>query len=252
MSYIDELISEKGLESIKEEIKEALYTCIMMNPTQEETVEVGSTKMGGYPDLPPNQPWPVYKEKYLNFISQWNLSEFNEKWKEELLLPSKGFLYFFYYDDGEEAVWGDADEKGGWRVLYYEGEKEALQQTKVDVPFVYPQCKVELTYELRLGDVYIEQDELYEAFDELMLEINKDVPFHQIGGTPWSIQNDVLEECQYYAEGGEEWILLFQVDSDPENLNMMWGDVGMLYFCLPKQALLEKQFQHSWLIMQCS
>jgi uncharacterized protein YwqG len=44
------------------------------------------------------------------------------------------------------------------------------------------------------------------------------------------------------------WRLLLQVDSHDD---MMWGDVGMVYFWIPDEALRERAFDRTWLILQC-
>lgn len=247
VNILDNLILKHGLQTLKEDIYSSLYTCVMVHPTRADELEVGTSKLGGYPDLPEDFYWPKQDGEYLQFIGQINLSQLEGAWKQDLLLPDTGYLYFFY--DGE--AYGEADQQNGWRVLFYEGTADDLTATKVDVSSIYLQCGLEFSYDIRLGDTYIEDDQLYDQFDALMLEINGNIPFHQIGGTAWDIQGDVLEECQEFSGKKGDWQLLFQIDSD-DQLNMMWGDVGILYYCIERQALEKKQFENTWLIMQCS
>lgn len=47
-----------------------------------------------------------------------------------------------------------------------------------------------------------------------------------------------------------DWELLLRVDSD-ENANMMWGDVGRLYYLIRRQDLELRAFEKAWLIFQC-
>lgn len=47
-----------------------------------------------------------------------------------------------------------------------------------------------------------------------------------------------------------DWHLLFQMDSDDE-LNIMWGDAGLIYFWIRKQDALEGIFAKTWLVLQC-
>jgi uncharacterized protein YwqG len=62
----------------------------------------------------------------------------------------------------------------------------------------------------------------------------------------------VFEECEWFSkQEGKEWVLLLQVDSDEEELKVMWGDVGLIYFCIPKDALEQARFEETWLIFQC-
>jgi uncharacterized protein YwqG len=49
----------------------------------------------------------------------------------------------------------------------------------------------------------------------------------------------------------KKWQFLFQIDSD-DGLDVMWGDVGTLYICIPKTSLAARRFEDCWTIMQCS
>ena len=70
----------------------------------------------------------------------------------------------------------------------------------------------------------------------------------------------MFEEIIYYeneAEADEniklrsrELVLLFQMDSD-EDLNVMWGDLGIIYFCIDKEDLENKAFSNTKFTLQC-
>jgi uncharacterized protein YwqG len=47
-----------------------------------------------------------------------------------------------------------------------------------------------------------------------------------------------------------DWRLLLQVDSD-EN-GMTWGDVGRIYYGLPRQALAARDFSQTIAELQCT
>ncbi len=51
-------------------------------------------------------------------------------------------------------------------------------------------------------------------------------------------------------KGRDEWVMLLQLDSDDQT-EMMWGDVGMLYFWIKKSDLASKNFDNCWMILQC-
>ncbi len=79
-------------------------------------------------------------------------------------------------------------------------------------------------------------------------------PYHQLLGYPHQIQGDLLQECQQdtrWKGDPTDWQLLLKIDSD-DDTGVMWGDVGMLYFYIPQQALAERDFSQVHLIMQCS
>lgn len=92
---------------------------------------------------------------------------------------------------------------------------------------------------------------------------------HRLLGYADPIQNDVQLECQLAShdllsdraawsddarralrEDATDWCLLLQVDSD-DTAGMIWGDVGRLYYMIPRQALAQRDFSQVWLIMQC-
>lgn len=51
--------------------------------------------------------------------------------------------------------------------------------------------------------------------------------------------------------GASNWRLLFQVDSDDE-LGLMWGDAGMLYYWVEEHRACRGDFSNVWLILQCT
>ena len=51
---------------------------------------------------------------------------------------------------------------------------------------------------------------------------------------------------------GADWILLLQFASIQEDdYELMFGDVGNLYFYIRKQDLAERNFDKIWLVLQC-
>jgi uncharacterized protein YwqG len=96
-------------------------------------------------------------------------------------------------------------------------------------------------------------------------------PMHFMFGNPMEVQNPMEENCQlsfhgfnalehnvncdpevaHLKEGVKDWQLLLQFDSD-DNLDLMWGDAGMLYFWIRKQDLEKRDFSNVWCEMQCT
>ncbi|MBK8092993.1 MAG: DUF1963 domain-containing protein [Verrucomicrobiaceae bacterium] len=96
-------------------------------------------------------------------------------------------------------------------------------------------------------------------------------PHHQLGGWPDAVQSPEMDkECQlasngvyvgneegYKCEkaqklmaGAAEWSLLLQFDSD-EELDIMWGDCGMVYFWVKREQAKLGDFSGAWLVFQC-
>ena len=99
-----------------------------------------------------------------------------------------------------------------------------------------------------------------------------DGPCHQVDGFPSPIQGDEMElECQLVSNGiycgdssgyesaeaaalrggASDWRLLLQVDSD-DDLKMMWGDGGVLYFWIREADARAGRFENTWVVLQCS
>lgn len=94
---------------------------------------------------------------------------------------------------------------------------------------------------------------------------------HQVAGFARPVQGDDMElECQLVSHGlycgdatgyeharAEElepgaahWKLLLQFDSD-DDLGVMWGDYGMLYFWVEADAARAGRFENVWVVLQC-
>jgi murein DD-endopeptidase MepM/ murein hydrolase activator NlpD len=83
----------------------------------ESRIPIGSSKIGGFPDLPKGIEWPRFDPleslqrvvpgiydppSHYDFIAQINLTEMsNDFWSKDCVLPSTGMLYIFNHMDGE-------------------------------------------------------------------------------------------------------------------------------------------------------
>jgi len=247
----------------------------------EDALILGQSKIGGQPDLPKNIEW--FKEdngKRLSFIGQINLSEVTEFDKSKSL-PSQGILYFFY--SARADAWGfDIKDKDKFKVFYYEGQSEDLERKEFPADLSkysrYKPCKLSFQSSVSLPNWehdYVskqlnkkEIDKYLEATEDLDINVEK----NKLLGHSDNIQGPMELECQLVTnglycgdetgyndpkakelgKGADDWILLFQVDSNYEESGMMWGDVGMLYFWIRKDDLKNKRFDKCWLISQCA
>ncbi|MCX6878962.1 MAG: DUF1963 domain-containing protein [Verrucomicrobia bacterium] len=53
-----------------------------------------------------------------------------------------------------------------------------------------------------------------------------------------------------YFGGTPHWSLLFQMDTD-DDLKIMWGDAGMIYFWVRRDDARKLKFDNTWVILQC-
>ena len=258
---------------------------------------IGSSKIGGKPDLPPDFEWFYYRgesfdglvdTRPLSFLAQINCEE-ARKYDNDKLLPPKGMLYFFY--ELATMVWGyDPAHKGGAKVYYHPGGTAELRATDfpADLPedFILPEMPVTFASERELPD-FEEFAEWHDGVDYGKWEeynkakasmgvaceqengenINKLLGYANLvqgsmlftcesttdgvyNGEPAEIPPEKLRE---YKENCTKWRLLFQLDSiQTESFELMWGDVGRIYYYINIDDLNRYNFDNCWLIFQCS
>ena len=221
--------------------------------------------------------YPYVDGRPLTFIAQIDLAEINQNYID--YLPNEGILLFFY--DVEIQVWGfDPKDRPHFKVIYL--KEEAYQQQDKPYPEnidILKQSHIKATFidvPMPVDAEEIDKLELndleYDAYCEYAsTQIFNHEPFHQMGGYPTPEQGNNMElEAQlvthgiycgdpsgYESEEAKElkkdannWRLLLQIDSD-EELGLMWGDMGMLYFWVEEAEAKNGNFDNSWLILQC-
>ncbi|WHY79791.1 YwqG family protein [Neobacillus sp. WH10] len=282
MENLDLLLNEFELFNKKQEILLAIKPAIGIRRIEEseDNIPIGASKLGGSPDLPPHLEFPQYDNGFLTFLAQINLDE-AKSFDVDNILPEKGVLYFFY--DIIEQPWGfDKEDNGCFKILYFDGENSELTRSNypeiTDEYFPLQSFKMEFFQHHTLPedpeclDLDEEETDNYWDFRSQVMqpydEHENAFPAHYMLGEPFNIQNDVFEEIIYYGNedkyGPDGWkkneleisaksnelVLLFQIDSD-DDLDVMWGDAGMLYFCINKNDLQAKQFDKVEFILQC-
>lgn len=248
---------------------------IYLSKQKEKKISIGDSKIGGHPDFPKDMNWPTDKEANpLSFIAQINLRDCSHL-DSENLLPKTGMLYFFY--SAEQTAWGfDPKDEDKFKVIFYDGSLDALQRQKAPKTLkkqdIFYSNELRFVQEVSLPSLRSplldflsesEKDNYFDTFEETP-DVNKLLGFAD------EIQNEMELECELVTNGlycgdttGYEdpravelgknkshWRLLLQIDSNDE-ANMMWGDVGRLYFWIKKEDLLNKNFEKAWFILQC-
>jgi len=242
-----------------------------------KSTEDTRSKLGGLPLVDSrNFEWPESDGKPMAFLAQIDLAEVAQVYKYEWL-NDQGVVLFFY--DVDEMPWGfDPKDRGKWRVIF---------QTSPDTYFKFPS---ELDNALKIREQHIRPKlvQILPDFDDpsiekldlsdeeidvyIELDDSDEAPMHQIGGFPSPVQGNYMalesqlasngiyvgspkgyasKEAKQLESGATDWKLLFQFDSD-DDLGIMWGDCGMIYFWVQQQKSKLNQFDNCWLILQCS
>lgn len=272
---LQNVLKKYGIVHLEKRMLDTLEPTIQIHLCQEadKKIAVGTSKFGGFPDLPNELEIPTKNDKPLYFIGQLNLKEV-QYYHEGNPLPTKGMLYFFY-DVEEEPRGFDPKDIGGHRVLFTENI-ENLQRRELTTE-VFPSSVIsfEETWTLakeKIGETGLSDDDewdFYEEIEEWFIREKND-GFHHLLGSAQSIQSEEMaEECHIVTNGfylgnaypsdkeiqrlpgsPHDWMLLLQIDTNDE-LEMYWGDSGRLYFWIKKDDLLQKKFENTWLILQC-
>jgi uncharacterized protein YwqG len=280
---LQESLDAAGLGRVSQSIVSFSEPSIRFDTTQvnEDSLDIGTSKAGGNPDLPPGTPWPKWEERPMCFLAQINLAELAQFEASELL-PSSGVLSFFY--DSEQGTWGfDPNDIGSWKAIYSEESGSSLVRCNLpdDLPKYarFPTCSLSFYQEntvppfdsMVIGSLGLSEQEQYAYFDFYdAYEEGHGAITHRILGHPDPIQGNMQLECQLVSHGlytGDasayqhprrkelepgslDWRLLLQLDSD-DKAGMMWGDAGQLYFWIQEAALKACDFERVWMILQC-
>jgi len=219
----------------------------------------------------------------LSFLCQINLEEV-KAYDREKLLPNKGMLLFFY--EQESMCWGfDPSDDGCGRVYYFEDvDVLAPRDLPDDLREDFKVKEYGLSFEAKDSypsfeevDCHVQTDCDWDEYDEAVEELGYDIESecHKLLGYADLIQGEMLTECERVTRGlycgnaegyrstsedenvdilqkAAEWTLLFQMASiEDDGFELMFGDMGCIYFYIRKQDLKERRFDKIWLVLQC-
>lgn len=255
------LIESNDLAYRREDIELLLDTAILLHtrPVEEETIQIGQSKMGGSPDLPEDWAYPLFDGIALPFLAQVNLAEIPPAMRKPWL-PSTGILYFFSHFGWEEPHehvphWETRHKETGFsQVLYYNGELTKLKRWKhpeIDIAFKAASIEFSAVMSIpRGGDLYCRDpifsnydwlEEEFERFDDLYFDFSyvlhqKELSSgHQLLGYADPVHDAVTTSSTQ---------LLFETITDDENMGRIPGNGGIIYFTIPHADLDEKNFSN--------
>jgi uncharacterized protein YwqG len=278
---IDEFVARLGPIGLQEHAADLVALArpsirLHSERVDESVIAVGASRLGGRPDVPTDFKWPVYDGLPQSFIAQINLADMASL-DLDGVLPLEGLLSFFY--DSDQRVWGhDPAEDGAWLVTYSPPDVDLVRRgppegmpdegafnsmrLRFDTELTFASWESFDVEQLGLG--WDAQLEYAEAMGQ-----NREWRCHRLLGHPDPIQSDMQRQCQLVhhgiycgdavedpreselMSGAGEWRLLLQIDTD-DPAEMMWGDVGMIYYWMTKDALRQRQWNEARLILQCS
>ena len=272
--YVEEnklVIPREKLDVIIESIKKDTVRKVINIKTDEKAdLKLTESKFGGYPYWPSGMEYPVNSAgDKLVLLAQINLSDVNDP-----LLPDAGLLQFFISCDDINGL----DDDKGYKVVYHKDIDPSVTEASVkelgikaasdldvendeymplsksyaltfseDTEYINHRCNTfEKAFSDRLKELYdidmdeIEIDGYYKLYNflnkedyEYLTDALNDGTGHKIFGYPFFTQEDP-------RENGENDILLFQMDTDGEDI--MWGDSGVGGFFINEENLKNLDF----------
>lgn len=273
------MFAAHGLARVSHDLEPLLLDSIRItsHPADAAQIAAGASKLGGIPDLPPGVPWPAWKNVPLAFIAQIRLADVVGFAAARALLPS-GMLWFFY--DAQQQVFGaDPADRGGWQVVYDQRDPASFQPAPfpAGLPAAgrYEACVLSFANELSLPqqpDVFLPNMDWTPAertaYEDLLAAYPTPADHvaihHRLLGHADAIQDDMHLQCALRAQGITDmndprgaaatntalrWQLLLQIDSD-EHAGMKWATDGMLYYWIDRDALHNRHFDDTWLVLQ--
>ena len=221
-----------------------------------------------------------------NFIAQISFEEMITASADGLSLPTQGALYLFYDDLAQ--CWGfDPKDILGFKAIYapnvdsteiaqkpeFHEDVPSYNEVVLEPKLQFEYCPTEGLHFENLAisapdkDANIRIVELIEQQSELDRRYATN---HKVLGWSNNIQSPMEEECALvtsgiYCGGPEgyespeakkimsepnEWVQLLEIGTDDE-AEMMWGDMGKMFLWIKKSDLKSRNFENTWLILQC-
>ena len=252
------------LEIYRDKIEATIKPYIEIKLTNNDKPTWWQSKFGGLPYLPKGFEYPKsFDGEYLYLLAQINFAEVPHLEG----FPKKGILQFYIAADGEfygADFDNDPTQQNKFRVLYFSNIDLNKDNLITDFSFL-PQLKdkfllpfqgcCRVTYSLKYApispsDYKFNFFPLYEeSYEEIGEEYyDKFSLGHKIGGYPDFTQSDPRPE----SPQDEEYILLFQIDSEQNNaIDLCWGDVGIANFFIKKSNLEKLNFSDVWYNWDC-
>jgi uncharacterized protein YwqG len=256
-----------------------------------EPLPLGASRLGGTPDLPAATEWPTWGGRPLSFLAQLNLAELAAYPAAAALPAAGWLSFFYDaqeqpwgYDPahrGRAAVLHHEATAGL-------APRPLPAGLSTDAYTAFPVAPLLFAAEMTLpdpweDDVDIAENEVTEdqrtAFWRLLHRHGDGTS--RLFGMPDTIQGPVRQQCALVSRGinsgsskaqqqtrealgvseaeveiwqqqaATDWEVLLQLDSHETEANMMWEDMGRLYFCLPRAALAQRDFGAGWTVLQC-
>lgn len=271
-------------EGIRERWLSLLRPAVHLIPARDGAPHVA--RLGGLPDLPEDISWPMWTGhgplSYIGEIFCGSLADF----ELDVALPAGGRILFFYFDGSYDnyqstvGTWDASTLAGAFAIRVDDNAPHAQRPVPEGVdayterwlagrPIVtapgweHPDLRDTFMSPGQDHRSFMDHPVNADAFNE-ELDERHGAPLHHIGGYADPIQGPVELEVALAALDNQvphgdarldvearRWELLLQVDTDDE-LGMMWGDAGVLYWMARPDDLATGDLSKISFTWQCS
>jgi uncharacterized protein YwqG len=244
-----------ALEPFREKLLRTKQAFVRAKSQPQRATKPWDSKVGGQPYLPKNTEWPATPEgQPLFFLAQINFAQLPPL----APFPAQGIVQFFINDDDLYGMdFDEGETQDTFRVLFHAEviENEALLQKNAPLPREYddllphhPEESYPLVFELEEEVAPVTDYQFHAHFGgdffrqfgekewDVMAEFEKShrAHGHKIGGYAYFTQDDP-------RRADDPMLLLLQLDSD-ENMDLMWGDMGVGHFFIRERDLAARDF----------
>ena len=246
---------------------------IKTHKIEDVAISIGTSKIGGKPDLPANFQWPLYNNEPLAFCAQFNCQELIS-FDQKSLLSSNGMLYVFIYID---TTWpGFISKRESFKIIYLE-HNQNLIRTSFPVGYfvggIFDPARINffqyftLPYDenFKIADIKKRNTNFFGSYDKMREIIDKETEqltdnYHQLLGEDRSVQASVVfnfaekelnirteqdfnSNKELLIELQKKYVILLQLDCNDKNSNLhKYGGSSVIYFGLTAADLKERKF----------
>jgi uncharacterized protein YwqG len=277
------LCAEVGLEHRAADVERMARVSLRLTPRPRAHGELGPSRLGGSPDLPPGFAWPSRDGRPLAFLGQLDLAEVATA-AAETPLPRAGLLLFFY-DLADRPSGLAPAQRGSCRVVLVRETAEPAADERQAHLRALP---IEVSRELMLPGAWSFHSEELElssaemdAWDELNTRLARaqgvepdetsvdPIALHRLLGYQDEIGREIEVDCQlasagldaddaevYYEARDEheaearKWRLLLQLSADDALGTPADGSFERLFVCIRERDLQEATFDEVWAILR--
>ena len=278
------LCGEAGLDQRAADVRRTARGSLRLTRAPSDGPELGRSRLGGSPDLPPGFVWPTWSGRELGFLGQIDLAAIAAI-DSETALPPEGLLLFFYDVAAGPSGLSPA-HRGSCRVVLVSARADELEVDGRHTP-VLRAFPVAVSRELMLPGAWsfaaeeleLSADEM-DPWDDLRdrlaraqgVELEEACPdriaLHRLLGYQDEIGREIELDCQlasagvdagdvslyFESRGAQEaeartWQLLLQVSAD-DSLATPDERFDRLFICIREADVRAGNFDGAWALLR--